>query len=362
MAHPAVRKGSPDVSLSREEFFRRYRDKFYDPAFDSESTAIDRLAKIAWDAYRDGRKAPRTRKAGEGYADPGYDLSTEWIEAAAAIDAARKRHMHADGPTRLLVISGSPRSDQTCPGEMSKSWRLLHIAREALGDKDENGASIEVKVLDLSHLASEYGRTIHPCKGCFSTSPALCHFPCSCYPNHSLGQTGDWMNEIYPMWIEAHGVMIVTPVHWDQSPSALKLMIDRLVCADGGNEDPTTTHGKDPERARAMEPDWRYPRHLAGRAYSLVVHGDSEGIDGLRHALTDWLEAMELVAAEPKGVISRYVGYMAPYGESHDALDADKGLQEEVRNAARSLVRTVSSIRSGQLPVADKGIVDPRPK
>ena len=47
--------------------------------------------------------------------------------------------------------------------------------------------------------------------------------------------------------------MIVTPVHWYQAPSVLKLMIDRLVCADGGNPDPTTTHGKKPEKAKALE-------------------------------------------------------------------------------------------------------------
>ena len=56
------------------------------------------------------------------------------------------------------------------------------------------------------------------------------------------------MNELYPRWVAAHGVMIVTPVYWYQAPSVLKLMIDRLVCADGGNPDPTTTHGKDPAR------------------------------------------------------------------------------------------------------------------
>jgi hypothetical protein len=27
--------------------------------------------------------------------------------------------------------------------------------------------------------------------GRFSTSAALCHWPCSCYPNHSLGQVQD---------------------------------------------------------------------------------------------------------------------------------------------------------------------------
>jgi multimeric flavodoxin WrbA len=72
---------------------------------------------------------------------------------------------------------------------------------------------VEVTVLDLSRLASEYGRHIHPCKACFSTTAALCHWPCSCYPNYSLGQTQDWMNEIYPLWVAAHSIMIVTPVN-----------------------------------------------------------------------------------------------------------------------------------------------------
>ncbi len=111
----------------------------------------------------------------------------------------------------------------------------------------------------------------------------LCHWPCSCYPNHALGQVNDWMNEIYPRWSAAHGIIIVTPVYWYQVPSALKLMIDRLVCADGGNGDPTSTDGKDAEKAKTIElAGWPYPKHLAGRAYGLVVHGDVAGIEGVR--------------------------------------------------------------------------------
>ena len=40
----------------------------------------------------------------------------------------------------------------------------------------------------------------------------LCHWPCSCYPNHALRQTDDWMDEIYERWVAAHGVIILTPV------------------------------------------------------------------------------------------------------------------------------------------------------
>src|SRR5262249_19938673 len=159
-------------------------------------------------------------------------------------------------------------------GEMSKSYRLLEIAREVFAA----APNVVIEVLDLSRLASEYGRRIHPCKACFSTAATLCHWPCSCYPNHSLGQTQDWMNEIYPMWVAAHGVMIITPVNWYQVSSPLKLMMDRLVCADGGNPDPTRTQGKNAELAKRIELEgWDYPRHREGGLFAVVVHGDVEG-------------------------------------------------------------------------------------
>ena len=138
------------------------------------------------------------------------------------------------------MICGSPRNDGTCPGEISKTFRLAGLVSEVLVEE-----KIEVDFLDLSQLTSDYGRHIHPCKGCVSTAMPLCHWPCSCYPNHSLDQVNDWMAEIYERWVAAHAVVIVTPAHWYQPPAPLKLMIDRLVCADGGNPDPTSTHGKD---------------------------------------------------------------------------------------------------------------------
>jgi hypothetical protein len=140
-------------------------------------------------------------------------------------------------------------------------------------------------------------------------------------------------------------------------------MIDRLVCADGGNPDPTTTAGKDPVRAKALElSGWSYPKHLAGRAFAVVVHGDVEGVDGVRRALSDWLSWMRLVPAGHAGSVGRYVGYFEPYATSHRALDHDTAIQEEVRNAAKSLVTTVRMLRAGSLELPDAGLRDPRPK
>jgi multimeric flavodoxin WrbA len=358
MQKPEVRKGMPDTQIGKDEFGRRFRAHFYDPAFEKAEPELEKIIDIAWDAYDNSRKAPRTRKAGPGYADPDYDLSIEWIAASKAIAEAQTRHDDDAAASQILIVNASPRSEHTCPGEMSKSYRLAELAQRVVAQ-----AGAEAEILDLSRLTAEYGKVIYPCKACVSTAMPLCHWPCSCYPNHSLNQTGDWMNEIYPKWVAAHGVMIITPVHWYQAPSALKLMIDRLVCADGGNPDPTSTHGKSPDEAKALElAGWPYPRHLAGRAYAIVVHGDTEGAGSLTHALTGWLSSIGLVSAGNKAVTESYVGYYEPYATSHESLDHDPDFKEEVLNAARALVTAVKQLRSGDWKPADSGLREPRPK
>ena len=353
-----VRKGQAPPPIERTEFHERFMQSYRDPAYRAESEALARIEVIAWEAYRESRKAPVTRKAGPGYADPEYELSVDWLEAKARIERAQAAWSKPETKSRVLLINGSPRNDGTCPGEMSKSFRLMQLAREVL-----EAQQIDIDVLDLSVLTSDYGRHIHPCKSCVSTAMPLCHWPCSCYPNHALRQTGDWMNEIYERWVAAHGVIIFTPTHWYQSTSPLKLMADRLVCADGGNPDPTSTHGKKADEAKAIElKGWAYPKHLAGRAYGLVVHGDVAGVESLRRNLSDWLDWMGLLDAGSQARLDRYLGYYGPYATSHDALDQDTGLQEEVRNVARAVVRAVSALRAGRLEPPDAGLERPRPK
>ena len=355
---PRVRKGQGDVKLTREEFERRIGERFYDPVFDAVREDIARVIDVAWNGYDEYRKSPRTAKAGPGFHDPDYELPIEWLAARAAILAAEERQKNPASAGRVLLVNGAARHDQTCPGEMSKSFRLATLAGGEIED-----AGLECDVLDLSMLTAQYGRQILPCKACVSTAMPLCHWPCSCYPNHAMGQVNDWMNEIYPRWVAAHGVMIVTPVYWYQAPSVLKLMIDRLVCADGGNPDPTRTRGKTPELAKQVElSGWDFPRHLAGRAFAVVVHGDAAGADVLRRSLTDWLIDMELIQAGNAGTLDRYVGYYEPYATSHDALDADADLMRETRNVARSLVNTVRLLREGRFPMPDRELDWPRPK
>jgi len=121
MAEPAPdpRKGMPDVQLDEAEFKRRFKAQYSDPAFDAVADALDKVANVAWDGYSNSRKSPRTHPAGEGYADPTYDLSDEWRATKKAIDEARQEYDHPDQPPCILIVNGSSRSEHTCPGEMS---------------------------------------------------------------------------------------------------------------------------------------------------------------------------------------------------------------------------------------------------
>ena len=353
-----VRKGQAPAMLSREGFGLRFRAPYRDPLFNIEAEAIARLEEIAWQTYSDGRKSPITSKAGSQFADPDYELSVEWRATRDRLQKAQGVWADPESPTRVLLICGSARNDGTCPGEMSKTFRLLNIIRDIFADTE-----MQTDTLDLSLLASEYGRHIHPCKGCVSTAMPLCHWPCSCYPNYGQNQTNDWMAEIYERWTAAHAVIIVSPVYWYQSPGSLKLMIDRLVCADGGNPDPTTTSGKNPAKAKALEmAGWDYPKHLAGRVYGLLVHGDVAGIEDSRRGLSDWLDWMGLIDAGTQAKLDRYIGYFEPYATSHETLDKDLAIQEEARNVGRAVVHAVRALRSGELAPIQPKLRNPRPK
>jgi hypothetical protein len=50
---------------------------------------------------------------------------------------------------------------------MSKSFPLTETAREAVA----TAPGVQAKHLELSRLASEYGRHIHPCKACSASAP-----------------------------------------------------------------------------------------------------------------------------------------------------------------------------------------------
>jgi hypothetical protein len=355
---PEVRKGQGDMHISADVFRERLRERFHDPAFERTSAEIDKIIDIAWRAYQESHKSPRTRAAGERFADPEMQLSVQWLATRDAIAAAQREHDDPQAKSRVLVICGAARNDQTCPGEMSKTYRLCSTARGVLS----SAGDFEVDFLDLSRLTAEYGRIIYPCKACVSTAMPLCHWPCSCYPNHGLGQVQDWMGEIYPRWVAAHAVMIVTPVYWyqaprhaeaDDRPAGVRRRRQSRSDFDRG-QGSGESQGAGAARL-VLSAASGGPRLLSCRARRCSRCGDAAAL-AQRLARGHGARLSGQVAN-----FDRYVGYYEPYATSHDALDQDAAIHEEVRNAARALMGKVRELRGAKHFDAN-ALESPRPK
>ena len=85
MANSKARKGMPGVTLNKTLLAERLKAHFYDPKFETVAGSLDRIVEVAWDAYKNSRKSPRKRRAGQGFADPDYEISVEWLATRAAI-------------------------------------------------------------------------------------------------------------------------------------------------------------------------------------------------------------------------------------------------------------------------------------
>jgi hypothetical protein len=96
--------------------------------------------------------------------------------------------------------------------------------------------------------------------------------------------------------------------------------------------------------------------------YGLVVHGDVAGIEVTRRNLSDWLDWMGLIDAGPAARLDRQIGYYKPYATSHEDLDADLAVQEEVRNVARAVAAALADARAGRLSDPGAKLRKPRPK
>ena len=92
------------------------------------------------------------------------------------------------------------------------------------------------------------------------------------------------------------------------------------------------------------------------------MHGDVSGIEAVRRALSGWLDWMGLASAGDKAHLDRFIGYYEPYATSHEALDRDHEVQEEMRNAARTLAEAVADLRAGRTPAPGADLKRPRPK
>jgi hypothetical protein len=219
-----------------------------------------------------------------------------------------------DRPLRVLVISGSQRRQYNCPGVDSKSRMLmLRMAARLPGEWE----------IDYEDLGNVFARArIQSCNACVSTSMALCCWPCNCY---SRGDRKEpdlmWDLDLYARLDLADAWAVIGPVNWYAPSSNLKLMFDRLVCANGGNPREDLIAHKDPELAMALEHDearWKELalNHLEGRTCGFFVYGD---------------DAQDERNADGRPVYLRHPEWFDPSQEPEDQRETYSGLAWQCR-------------------------------
>jgi multimeric flavodoxin WrbA len=142
---------------------------------------------------------------------------------ARNIEACRKAvaDFQAQGPIKCLVVHSSGRSSAASSArEQSNSQMLLRHALAAVRPEDfPEGVEVEEVAL------RDY--KIEPCDACYSTSSALCGFPCDSFPL-------DPMQQLYPKVLRSDVLLVSAPTNQAAMSSRLKLFVDRLISLDGG--------------------------------------------------------------------------------------------------------------------------------
>lgn len=192
------------------------------------------------------------------------------------IAEAKKISLGKKGKIKILGISGSARDKYDMAQEESNSETLLE---ECLDYCKRLGSETEfVKLRE---------HKIEPCKACYSTTNAQCHFPCSCYPKGT--PSGDDMsNKLYDKILEADAIIFATPVNNFKISSFMALFIDRCISIDGSlspadkdnpkNRELNIKHTRFIEMNANQEiPGSGFLRRFSGKTAGIIVTGHEEG-------------------------------------------------------------------------------------
>jgi len=196
------------------------------------------------------------------------------VQAKAKLEAKMLKKHFFDKKIRVLGVSGSARSLTDMSKENSTSEWLLE---KCLNEIKHLGA--ETKMISLRDF------DIKPCKACYSTTNAHCHYKCSCYPE---GEFGDEMtNKLYDDLSWADIIVFATPVNNFKISSMMSLFMDRMISMDGSLYPADPKNPKD-LNLNKMHTDFieqnasnkissGYLRRFAGKVGGFIVSGHEEG-------------------------------------------------------------------------------------
>ncbi len=104
------RNGNAEPQAGRNEFRRRFLSRFQDPVFSGLRSELDKIARSGLGCLFQRGKAPITRKAGTAFKTRLRPVR-RLARGARRNSCCAGRHSDRRGPARILLISGSSRSE-----------------------------------------------------------------------------------------------------------------------------------------------------------------------------------------------------------------------------------------------------------
>ncbi len=344
-----------------EDVFReRLRERFYDPKFDAASAQVEQLIGIAWQVYSESHKSPRTRAAGQGFADPTMQLSVQWLATRDAIAAAQRAARRSG---RAIARAVDLRLGAQRPDLSGRDVEDVPTRDSRRAACSTSFATSSVDLLDLSRLTCGVRPQYLSVQGVRLDRDAAVPLAVLVLPE-SRARPGAGLDgrDLPALGRRARrhdrhaGLLVPGAEHAeaDDRPAGVRRRRQSRSDLDwrqGRREGQGARAGR-----LAVSASPRGPRFFRRRARR---RRGCRGAASLAHRLarrpaTDF-------RAGPAANIDRYVGYYEPYATSHDALDEEAAFHEEVRNAARALMGKVRELRGGKRFDAGQ-LEEPRPK
>lgn len=230
---------------------------------------------------------------------------------------------------RVLVIAGSSRKATNCPAADSKASFFIERVKKRLPQNWE---------VDIFNLGNDYVLPkIQSCNACVSTSMALCVWPCNCYKRHGFAEPDlMWDEDVYGRVYAADAVMVCAPVNWYGPTSSIKLMFDRLVCANGGNPREDLINHKDGNLAARLEHSHAWKElslnHLEGRTAAFFVYGDDGGDELGKDSSPIILRHKSYFSPEDESKLGKLIPYYGPiiWQCRYSGIEVPDGLVREI--------------------------------
>jgi len=195
----------------------------------------------------------------------------------------------------VLLINGSTHAANNC--DILVGWAEETLKKE----------KVRYRRVDLNSVSVEH------CWCCYSNRDDACTFPCR--------NQRDEMHILHDMLLKSRGVLIASPINWNQMSARLKDFLDRTTCI----QNQQLTKGVAP---------------LAGRPVAILVAGHEDGAFKAAHDIFHYFQQMGCVLA-PFGIT--YVTHGGQFNTETDSafIKRNAKVRKFTKATARNLVRAV---------------------